>query len=98
MVKLFAQDRVAEDGFTARVMQSLPPPRRKTSGARAWVLGAATLLASAVGLGLPVVQNALSSSFDALAQVPSTGSVPWVGAVVLMVMVLVTVLVVAEDA
>ena len=61
---------IDDDGFTARVLQQLPPPRRSTDLLRAAILLGMTFLASVLAYVVSGGGRFVSNTFERLATLP----------------------------
>jgi hypothetical protein len=68
-----AMPYIDDDGFTARVLQRLPPPRRQSDALRAVILFGVTLLASVLGYVLSDNGRFIWVTIERLATLPMLG-------------------------
>jgi hypothetical protein len=68
-----AMPYIDDDGFTARVLQRLPPPRRQRDSLRAVILFGVTLLASVLGFVLSENGRFITVAIERVAALPILG-------------------------
>src|SRR5260370_36093372 len=71
-----AMPYIDDDGFTARVLQRLPPPRRQRDSLRAVILLAVTVLASVLAFVLSDNRRFITVAIERAATMPVRGLFP----------------------